>query len=129
MAAKAASRNGIDTRLTCSREEGFAALERLASEKQRFGLVVADPPSFVKSKRELKSGLKGYRKLARAASSLVREEGCLVIASCSHNVPVDLFRDEVRKGWAMPAEAGAFYSSPAPVRTIRAIPCCRSQPI
>ena len=98
LAAKAASRNGIDTRLTCSREEGFAALERLASEKQRFGLVVADPPSFVKSKRELKSGLKGYRKLARAASSLVREEGCLVIASCSHNVPVDLFRDEVRKG-------------------------------
>ncbi|MGI9510202.1 MAG: class I SAM-dependent rRNA methyltransferase [Geminicoccaceae bacterium] len=98
LAAEAAKRNGVQDQLTCCREEGFAALDRLASEKQRFGLVVVDPPSFVKSKRELKAGLKGYRKLTRAAAPLVREEGCLVIASCSHNVPVDLFRDEVRKG-------------------------------
>ena len=98
LAGEAAARNGVGKRLTCCREEGFAALDRLASEKQRFGLVVADPPSFVKSKRELKAGLKGYRKLTRAAAALVREEGCLVIASCSHNVPIDLFRDEVRKG-------------------------------
>ena len=98
LAQKAAARNGVDDRLTCLREEGFCALERLVRDKERFGLVVADPPSFVKSKRELKSGLKGYRKLARAAAPLVREEGALVIASCSHNVPIDQFRDEVRKG-------------------------------
>jgi 23S rRNA (cytosine1962-C5)-methyltransferase len=98
LAGESARKNGVSTQLTCQREEGFSALDRLASEKQRFGLIVADPPSFVKSKRELKAGLKGYRKLTRAAAPLVREEGCLVIASCSHNVPVDLFRDEVRKG-------------------------------
>ncbi len=98
LAKAAAERNGVDHQLSCIREEGFAALDRLAAEKQRFGLIVVDPPSFVKSKRELKSGLKGYRKLARAAAALVREEGFLMIASCSHNVPVDLFRDEVRKG-------------------------------
>ena len=98
LAKEAAERNGVDQKLSCSREEGFAALDRLAAEKQRFGLIIVDPPSFVKSKRELKSGLKGYRKLVRAAAALVREEGFLMIASCSHNVPVDLFRDEVRKG-------------------------------
>ena len=98
LAREAAAKNGVDARLICRQQEGFAALDRLAGEKQRFGLVIADPPSFVKSKRELKSGLKGYRRLARAAASLVAEEGCLVIASCSHNVPVDLFRAEVRKG-------------------------------
>ncbi len=98
LAKAAADINGLGEQLTCSREEGFAALDRLAGEKQRFGLVVVDPPSFVKSKRELKSGLKGYRKLTRAAAALVRDEGFLMIASCSHNVPVDMFRDEVRKG-------------------------------
>ncbi|MEM8949193.1 MAG: class I SAM-dependent rRNA methyltransferase [Pseudomonadota bacterium] len=98
LAKAAAARNGVEQKLMSVREEGFAALDRLGSEKQRFGLVVVDPPSFVKSKRELKSGLKGYRKLTRAAASLVRDEGFLVVASCSHNVPVDLFRDEVRKG-------------------------------
>lgn len=98
LAQHAAERNGLGQRLTTSREEAFAALDRLTREKQRFGLVVTDPPSFVKSKRDLQAGLKGYRKLARAAAPLVGEGGCLVIASCSHNVPMDKFRDEVRKG-------------------------------
>lgn len=98
LAQQAAERNELADRFTSRREEAFAALGRLADEKQRFGLVVADPPTFVKNKRELKAGLKGYRKLTRAAAALVREEGFLMIASCSHNVPVDLFRDEVRKG-------------------------------
>jgi len=98
LAKEAALRNGFAERFSASREEGFAALDRLSSEKQRFGLVVADPPTFVKNKRELKAGLKGYRKLVRASAPLVREEGIFVIASCSHNVPIDLFRDEVRKG-------------------------------
>ncbi len=98
LASAAAARNGFTDRLSTVREEGFAALERLAGEKRRFGLVIADPPSFVKSKRDLNAGLKGYRKLARAAAALVAEEGFLVIASCSHNVPMDKFRDEVRKG-------------------------------
>ncbi|MEM7043297.1 MAG: class I SAM-dependent rRNA methyltransferase [Pseudomonadota bacterium] len=106
LASEAAKKNGVDARLICQQEEGFAALDRLTSEKQRFGLVIADPPSFVKSKRELKPGLKGYRKLARAAAALVRDEGCLVIASCSHNVPIDLFRDEVRKGLADAGRGG-----------------------
>lgn len=98
LAKMAAARHGVDGKFSCVREEGFSALDRLAKEKQRFGLVIADPPSYVKSKRDLKAGLKGYRKLARTSAVLVREEGCLMVASCSHNVPLDQFRDEVRKG-------------------------------
>jgi 23S rRNA (cytosine1962-C5)-methyltransferase len=106
LARQAAARNGAADRLETSREEAFAALDRLAGEKRRFGVVVADPPSFVKSKRELKAGLKGYRKLARAAAALVGEEGFLAIASCSHNAPIELFRDEVRKGLAEAGRGG-----------------------
>lgn len=98
LATEAGQRNGFADRIETRREEAFSALGKLNEEKQRFGIVVADPPTFVKNKRELKSGLKGYRKLVRAAAPLVREEGIFVIASCSHNVPIDLFRDEVRKG-------------------------------
>ncbi len=110
LAKMAASRNGVGDKLTCVREEGFSALDRLAGEKQRFGLVIADPPSYVKSKRDLKAGLKGYRKLARASAALVREEGCLMIASCSHNVPLDQFRDAVRKGLGDAGRGGRLLS-------------------
>jgi 23S rRNA (cytosine1962-C5)-methyltransferase len=100
LAQAAANANGQAERLTVQREEAFTALGALIDAKERFGLVVADPPTFVKNKRELKVGLRGYRKLVRTASQLLGENGFFVVASCSHNVPLDLFKDEVRKGLA-----------------------------
>ena len=98
LAVASAEHNGLAERLEVAREDVFAALDRLAAEKRRFGIVVADPPAFVRSKRELKPGLRGYRKLARACGVVVAEEGFLAIACCSHNVPEDAFADEVRRG-------------------------------
>ena len=98
LATASAERNGLAARLEVVREDAFAALDRLATEKRRFGIVVADPPAFVRSKKELNPGLRGYRKLARACSLLVAEEGILTIACCSHNVPEDAFADEIRRG-------------------------------
>jgi 23S rRNA (cytosine1962-C5)-methyltransferase len=98
LAMASAERNGLAARLEVVREDAFAALDRLAAEKRRFGIVVADPPSFVRSKKELNQGLRGYRKLARACGLMVAEEGILAIACCSHNVPEDAFADEIRRG-------------------------------
>ena len=98
LATASAERNGLAARLEVVREDAFAALDRLATEKRRFGIVVADPPAFVRSKKELNPGLRGYRKLARACGLLVAEEGILTIACCSHNVPEDAFADEIRRG-------------------------------
>lgn len=98
LALASAERNGLADRVAVRRQEAFSALDQLASEKQRFGLVVCDPPAFVKSKRELNSGLHGYRKLARGAAGLLGEEGMLVIACCSHNVPLEAFAEEVWRG-------------------------------
>jgi len=98
LAQASAERNGLADRLSVQRLDVFAALDELAAAKQHFGIVIADPPAFVRSKKELKPGLRGYRKLARAATTLVAEEGMLAIACCSHNVPADAFADEVRRG-------------------------------
>jgi 23S rRNA (cytosine1962-C5)-methyltransferase len=98
LAGASAERNDLAARLEAVREEAFAALDRLAADKRRFGIVIADPPAFVRSKKELNQGLRGYRKLARACGALVTEEGILAIACCSHNVPEDAFADEVRRG-------------------------------
>jgi 23S rRNA (cytosine1962-C5)-methyltransferase len=98
LATASAERNGLAARLETAREDAFAAIERFAADKRRFGIVVADPPAFVRSKKDLKPGLRGYRKLARACGPLVAEEGILAISCCSHNVPEDAFADEVRRG-------------------------------
>jgi 23S rRNA (cytosine1962-C5)-methyltransferase len=96
LAAKSASLNRVQ--LKTVRAEIFEELERLASAGERFGVVVADPPAFVKSKKDLAAGSRGYRKLARLSAAIVAPGGFLFIASCSHNVERALFDDEVRRG-------------------------------
>jgi 23S rRNA (cytosine1962-C5)-methyltransferase len=98
LAEKAAEANGFAARCRFVRAEAFVELERLAAAGERFDLVVADPPAFVKSKKDLNQGARGYRKLARLAASVVAPGGFLFIASCSHHVDVPLFAEQVRRG-------------------------------
>ena len=98
LASRAAVANGVESRCRFARAEAFAELERLAAAGERFDIVVADPPAFVKSKKDLGAGLRGYRKLARLAASVVAPRGVLFIASCSHNVGVAEFAEAVRRG-------------------------------
>jgi 23S rRNA (cytosine1962-C5)-methyltransferase len=61
----------------------FEFLERDASV---YDAVVADPPAFVKSRKNLPKGLKAYQKLNRLAWRRLRPGGLLFTCSCSHHV-------------------------------------------
>ena len=98
LAAESARNQGVADRLETRTGEAFAVIEGLAAEKTRFGLVIADPPAFVRTKKDLPVGLRGYRKLAREAAGLVGEAGFLCIACCSHNVTAEMFAVEVTAG-------------------------------
>jgi 23S rRNA (cytosine1962-C5)-methyltransferase len=98
LAAASADLNGVGERCRFERAEAFDELQRLVTAGERFDMVVADPPAFVKSKKDLGPGLRGYRKLARLAASLVAPGGILFIASCSHNVEPPDFAEAVRRG-------------------------------
>jgi 23S rRNA (cytosine1962-C5)-methyltransferase len=100
LAKAAASLNGLAERCSFQRGETFAELERLAQGEERFDTVIADPPAFVKSKKDLLSGLRGYRKLARLAATVTAKGGILFIASCSHNADLPSFAEAVRRGVA-----------------------------
>jgi 23S rRNA (cytosine1962-C5)-methyltransferase len=98
LAAASADLNGVGERCRFQRADAFGELARLSAEGARFDLVIADPPAFVKSKKDLGPGLRGYRKLARLAASLVAPGGVLFLASCSHNVEPPDFAEAVRRG-------------------------------
>lgn len=98
LATHSARLQGCSDRIETVTSEAFEALDRLGAERRRFGLVIADPPAFVRSRKELPTGLKGYQKLARGAATLVAEAGFLGIACCSHNVPEDQFLKAVHAG-------------------------------
>ena len=98
LAARAAEANDVAALCRFEKREVFAHAAHLAEAGERFEVVVADPPAFVKSKKDLAAGARGYRKLARLAAALVAPGGMLFIASCSHNVGPELFAEEVRRG-------------------------------
>jgi 23S rRNA (cytosine1962-C5)-methyltransferase len=110
-AARAAAANGVAGRCQFRRAEVFDELRRLRDAGERFDIVVADPPAFVKSKKELAQGAKGYRKLVRLAAPLVASGGLLFVASCSHHVDPPLFADQVRRGLLDANRAGRILAA------------------
>jgi 23S rRNA (cytosine1962-C5)-methyltransferase len=76
----------------------FEELERLATAKETFDIVIADPPPFVRARKDLEPGAKAYRKLARLASAVVAPNGFLLLASCSHNIAMERFMSECAAG-------------------------------
>lgn len=106
LAARAAEANGVGGRLETRAGDGFATMDALHKEGRRFGVVIADPPAFVKSKKALASGAKGYRKMARQAAALVEPGGFLLCGSCSHHMDEALFQDEVTRGLGQAGRSG-----------------------
>lgn len=97
-ASAAAALNGVAGRLAFRKADAFDELQRLRDRGESFGVVVIDPPAFVKSKKDLKAGAQGYRKLALLAARIVEPGGILLAASCSHHVDAVLFADLVARG-------------------------------
>jgi 23S rRNA (cytosine1962-C5)-methyltransferase len=109
-AAKAAAAlNGVDKVVSFEKSEAFDALEKLAGK--RFDVVICDPPAFVKSRKDLKTGAQGYRKLVRLAAPLVEKGGFLFVASCSHLVDTPLFAEQVRRGLRDASRSGRILLS------------------
>jgi 23S rRNA (cytosine1962-C5)-methyltransferase len=98
LAAEAAELNGVAQICAFRRGEAFAEAARLAAAGERFDVVIADPPAFARSRKEVPAALRGYRKLARLAASVTAIGGILFVASCSFNVGEAEFAEVVRRG-------------------------------
>lgn len=83
--------NGMEDRARFLREDVFSYFRRAGREK--FDLVVLDPPAFAKSRQNLPEALKGYTDLNRRALLALEPGGILITCSCSHHLGEDDFRE------------------------------------
>ena len=88
--------NGL--KIQAVKADVFEELARLKEAGETFDIVLADPPPFVKSKKDLEAGARAYRKLARMAADVTAPNGVLMVASCSHNIPPERFAAECAAG-------------------------------
>lgn len=61
-------------------------------EKDKYDLIILDPPAFAKHRSALKNGLIGYRKLNAKAFEKIKSGGVLFTFSCSQVVTREMFR-------------------------------------
>ena len=106
IAGDSAAANGVSCKFV--KADVFEELERLAAAKESFDIVIADPPPFVRARKDLEPGAKAYRKLARLAASVVAPRGFLLLASCSHNIAMERFAAECAAGIARAGRGAAL---------------------
>ncbi|MBW5412409.1 MULTISPECIES: class I SAM-dependent rRNA methyltransferase [unclassified Pseudomonas] len=78
-----AALNGVAEKMACVEGDVFEALKELKAADERFDVIVADPPAFIKRKKDVKNGEAAYRRLNEQAMRLLNKDGILVSASCS----------------------------------------------
>lgn len=73
-------------------------LQSEAAAGHRFGLIVADPPSFAPNEAARHAAQRGYAKLHRACVELLEPGGYLLAASCSSHIDRTDFEDALIEG-------------------------------
>lgn len=86
-AATNAALNGVAERLKTEQGDAFEVLKRLRETRERFDVVIVDPPAFVKRRKDFKEGALAYRRLNEMAMQVLERDGLLVSCSCSQLLP------------------------------------------
>lgn len=98
MVKKNAELNGASAKCKTVEGKAFDVMEKMAGEKRTFPVVSVDPPAFIKTRKDLASGMRGYMKLAKLSEPLVAKGGYLYFASCSSHADVNELADAVTEG-------------------------------
>jgi 23S rRNA (cytosine1962-C5)-methyltransferase len=93
MAERNAVLNGVADKFLGIEGDAFDVLKALRADREKFDLVIVDPPAFIKRRKDAKMGIEAYRRINQAAMQLLGKDGLLVSASCSYHLQRDNFRD------------------------------------
>jgi 23S rRNA (cytosine1962-C5)-methyltransferase len=114
-----------ESRHTFVTEDCFTVLSRYVEQKQRFDLVILDPPSFAKTKQNRHAALRAYTKINALALQCVAPGGFLATASCTSQVSPEAFKEMIATAGASAGrrlqiihEAGQPLDHPVPAAFI-----------
>ena len=85
--ARNAGRSGLADRVRAVRADAFDHLKSLREARERFDIVVLDPPAFVKRRKDFAEGRLAYRRLNELGMQVLARDGILVTCSCSYHMP------------------------------------------
>ncbi|MDG4595813.1 MAG: class I SAM-dependent rRNA methyltransferase [Candidatus Contendobacter sp.] len=93
-----AALNGVGDRVQIRQGDAFEVLKSLREVRERFDVVIVDPPAFVKRRKDFKEGALAYRRLNEMAMQVLERDGILVSCSCSQLLSRDTLIQTLLQG-------------------------------
>ena len=81
--------NGLVEKVRHETGDAFDVLKSMREDKQRFDVVIVDPPAFIKRRKDIKSGEQGYGRLNQLALQVLAPDGILISCSCSMHLAAE----------------------------------------
>lgn len=91
-----ASLNKLDN-VTAYCADGFDFLHEQLSQREKFDVIILDPPAFIKRKKDFDAGFSAYLRLNQLALQLLNPNGILLSASCSMHLSSAQLLDIIRR--------------------------------
>jgi len=93
-----AARNGLADRVSAVKADAFEHLKALREARERYDVVILDPPAFVKRKKDFSEGRLAYRRINEMAMQILAKDGILITCSCSYHMSRTALLDAIQQG-------------------------------
>ena len=92
-----AALNGVADKLATREGDAFEVLKALREAREKFDVVVLDPPALIKRRKDVHAGTQAYQRLNQMAMQVLAKDGMLVSCSCSYHLQRDALVDVMLK--------------------------------
>ena len=96
VAAENARLNNASSRFRALQGDAFDLCKAMVAEKERFDLVIVDPPAFIQKRKDIRNGERAYARINNFAMRLLKKDGVLISASCSMHLQRERLVDMLR---------------------------------
>jgi len=89
--------NNVESRVQTRQADAFDLLKELRAAREKYDVVILDPPALIKRRKDIKEGTVAYQRLNQMAMQVLAKDGILVSCSCSYHLERDTLRDLLLK--------------------------------
>lgn len=90
--------NRVEDRVRTEAGDAFEIFKSLREARERFDVVIVDPPAFIKRRKDFKEGALAYRRLNEMAMQVLERDGLLISCSCSQLLSRDVLVQTLLQG-------------------------------
>jgi len=89
--------NQVEAKVQTRQADAFDLLKELRAARERYDVVILDPPALIKRRKDIKEGTLAYQRLNQMAMQVLAKDGILVSCSCSYHLERDTLRELLLK--------------------------------